>query len=82
MAAIHQVPGGGSNHLLDWLNIPNATLPTGQTNLPVERNGQDLQQPPPGASRLVPRGDTAIANEIVGPPHGMVRPDIEILLCK
>eukprot|EP00972_Heterocapsa_arctica_P112951 16434612-Heterocapsa_arctica.AAC.1 len=80
-ASIHQVPGGRP-HPWDWLNPPHATPPAGQANLPVERKGQDHQQPPPVVSRLAPRGDTVIANESVGPPHGMVRPGIEILMCK
>eukprot|EP00972_Heterocapsa_arctica_P059659 8798005-Heterocapsa_arctica.AAC.1 len=58
---IHQPTGDGSSHLVQWLEpraLSNPSL------------GQVGQEHPPVSPVVVP----LIANEITGPPDGMVRP--------
>eukprot|EP00972_Heterocapsa_arctica_P115528 16448236-Heterocapsa_arctica.AAC.1 len=71
---MHQSVGDGSRHLLQWLD------PSAQVNQACERSGQEHQQTPPAVTQLGPCGSTVIANEIRGPPDGMVSPDMEIML--
>eukprot|EP00972_Heterocapsa_arctica_P017696 2615835-Heterocapsa_arctica.AAC.1 len=66
---VHQAMSDGSNQLVQWLEPPSST------SHPLSQAGQEQ-------GLLSPLVIPLIANEIIGPPDGMVKQELELMLRK